>query len=171
MAEIYERWTAAHAVMIVVPVYWYQASSPLKLMMDRLVCADGGNPDPTSTAGKDPAKAKALELAGWPYPKHLAGRAYAVVVHGDVSGIEAVRRALCDWLDWMGLVDAGDQARLDRYIGYYEPYATSHEALDADLAIQQEVRQAAQALMRAAADVRAGTRVDPGAALAPPRPK
>jgi multimeric flavodoxin WrbA len=171
MAEIYERWTAAHAVMIVVPVYWYQASSPLKLMMDRLVCADGGNPDPTSTAGKDPAKAKALELAGWPYPKHLAGRAYAVVVHGDVSGIEAVRRALCDWLDWMGLFDAGDRARLDRYIGYYEPYATSHEALDADLAIQQEVRQAAQALMRAAADVRAGTRVDPGAALAPPRPK
>jgi hypothetical protein len=32
---------------------WYQAPSTLKLMIDRLVCADGGNPDPTSTGGKD----------------------------------------------------------------------------------------------------------------------
>lgn len=31
--------------MIVTPVYWYMAPSTLKLMMDRLVCADGGNPD------------------------------------------------------------------------------------------------------------------------------
>ena len=46
-------------------------------------------------------------------------------VHGDVAGIEAVRRALCDWLDWMGLIDAGPQSRLDRFIGYYEPYATA----------------------------------------------
>ena len=171
MAEIYERWTAAHAIFLVTPVYWYQASSPLKLMMDRLVCADGGNPDPTSTAGKDPAKAKALELAGWPYPKHLAGRAYGVVVHGDVGGIEGVRRALTDWLDWMGLVDAGDRARLDRFCGYYEPYATSHEALDRDHALQQEVRNAARALMAIVPAVRAGARRNPGADLPRPRPK
>ena len=93
----------------VTPVYWYQAASPLKLMMDRLVCADGGNPDPTSTHGKKPEEAKALELKGWDYPKHLAGRTYGVVVHGDVAGIEGTRRALCDWLDWMGLIDAGAQ--------------------------------------------------------------
>ncbi|HET7924642.1 MAG TPA: NAD(P)H-dependent oxidoreductase, partial [Rhodanobacteraceae bacterium] len=77
MHEIYPRWVAAHGVLIVTPVYWYQAPSPLKLMIDRLVCADGGNPDPTSTAGKDPARAKELELRGWPYPRHLAGRAYS----------------------------------------------------------------------------------------------
>jgi len=171
MAEIYERWTAAHGVLIVTPVYWYQAPSPLKLMMDRLVCADGGNPDPTSTSGKDPAKAKALELAGWPYPKHLAGRAYGVVVHGDVAGIEGVRRSLCDWLDWMGLIGAGDRARLDRFVGYYRPYATSHESLDRDRAVQAEVRQAAQALMASLPDVRAGVRKNPGATLARPRPK
>ena len=69
MAEIYERWVAAHGVIVVTPVYWYQAPSTLKLMIDRLVCADGGNPDPTTTHGKDPAKAKALELAGWDYPE------------------------------------------------------------------------------------------------------
>jgi hypothetical protein len=33
MAEIYERWTTAHAVLIVTPVYWYQSPSPLKLMI------------------------------------------------------------------------------------------------------------------------------------------
>ena len=90
MDEIYERWVAAHGVLIVTPAHWYQRPSPLKLMIDRLVCADGGNPDPTSTHGKDPAKAKAIELAGWDYPKHLAGRVYGVVVHGDVAGIEGV---------------------------------------------------------------------------------
>ena len=84
--------------MIVTPVYWDQAPSGLKLMMDRLVCADGGNPDPTTTSGKDPEKAKAIELAGWDYPKHLAGRAYGVAVHGDASGVERLRQTLCDWL-------------------------------------------------------------------------
>ncbi|MEQ1730458.1 MAG: NAD(P)H-dependent oxidoreductase, partial [Vicinamibacterales bacterium] len=82
MAEIYPRWVAAHGVMIVTPVYWHQAPSVLKLMIDRLVCADGGNPDPTSTRGKNAAAAKALELAGWSYPRHLAGRVFSVVVHG-----------------------------------------------------------------------------------------
>ena len=94
MAEIYERFVAAHGVMIVTPVYWDQAPGGLKLMMDRLVCADGGNPDPTTTSGKDPAKAKAIELAGWDYPKHLAGRVYGVAVHGDASGVEHVRQTL-----------------------------------------------------------------------------
>ena len=171
MAEIYERWSAAHGVLIVTPVHWYQAPSALKLMMDRLVCADGGNPDPTSTQGKDAAKAKALELAGWPYPKHLAGRAYGLVVHGDVAGFEVNRRNLSDWLDWMGLIDAGSQARLDRSIGYYEPYATSHEALDRDQAVQEETRNVARALAAAIAEMRAGRLSDPDARLKHPRPK
>jgi multimeric flavodoxin WrbA len=79
MNEIYPLWVAAHGIMIVTPVNWYQPSSPLKLMMDRLVCADGGNPDPTRTHGKDAKKAKEIELAGWNYPRHLAGRLFAVV--------------------------------------------------------------------------------------------
>jgi multimeric flavodoxin WrbA len=153
------------------PVYWYHVPSPLKLMMDRLVCADGGNPDPTSTSGKDAEKAKALELAGWPYPKHLAGRAYGVAVHGDVAGIEGVRRSLCDWLDWLGLIDAGPQARLDRFIGYYQPYATGHEELDRDLSVQEEVRNVARAVVNAVGEARAGRLSVPDAALTPPRLK
>ena len=171
MAEIYERWTAAHGVLIVTPVYWYQAPSPLKLMIDRLVCADGGNPDPSRTGGKKPDKAKAIELAGWDYPKHLAGRAYGLVVHGDVAGIEDTRRGLSDWLDWMGLIDAGSAARLDRYIGYFEPYATSHEALDADIGVQEETRNVARALGQTVARLRDGSLQAVQPKVKPPRPK
>lgn len=171
MADIYERWTAAHGIIIVTPVYWYQSPSPLKLMIDRLVCADGGNPDPTATHGKNPAQAKALEMKGWDYPKHLAGRTYGVVVHGDVAGIEGVRRSLTEWLDWMGLIDAGNQARLDRFIGYYKPYATSHEALDEDLDVQREVRNVASAVANAVKALRAGKLSQPDKQLKRPRPK
>ncbi|RZJ24245.1 MAG: flavodoxin family protein [Haliea sp.] len=171
MAEIYERWTAAHGVIILTPVYWYQAPSPLKLMIDRLVCADGGNPDPTSTHGKKAEEAKALELKGWDYPKHLSGRAYGVVVHGDVAGIEGARRSLTDWLDWMGLIDAGNKARLDRFIGYYEPYATSHDTLDADQVVMEEIRNVARAVSRAVKELREGRLSQPDGELQAPRPK
>ena len=171
MNEIYPRWVSAHGVMIVTPVYWYQAPSVLKLMIDRLVCADGGNPDPTTTDLKDPAKAKAIELAGWPYPRHLAGRRFAVVVHGDTVGAETLRRSLSDWLQDMHLEPADYNATIDRYIGYYEPYATSHFALDEDGAIQQEVRDAARALVTAIRDYRAGKVADRTAARDGPRPK
>ncbi len=171
MAEIYERWTLAHGVLIVTPTYWYESPSGLKLMMDRLVCADGGNPDPTSTDGKDPKKAKNLELAGWDYPQHLAGRVYGLVVHGDVAGFENHRRNLSDWLDWMGLIDAGPKARLDRALGYYEPYATSHEVLDRDEDLQEEVRNVARAVAKAVTELRAGTLSSPDAKLKAPRQK
>jgi multimeric flavodoxin WrbA len=156
MNEIYERWVSAHAVIIATPTYWYQSPSPLKLMIDRLVCADGGNPDPTSTQGKKAVLAKEIEARGWHYPQHLAGRAYGLVVHGDVAGIEGTRRALSDWLDWMGFIDAGAPARLDRFVGYYEPYFNSHEALDRDKAFEQEVRNVARVVAHAVGELRAG---------------
>ncbi|HKY08697.1 MAG TPA: flavodoxin family protein, partial [Candidatus Binatia bacterium] len=149
MAEIYPRWAAAHGVMILCPVYWYQASSPLKLMMDRLVCADGGNPDPTLTGGKNPERAKKVELGGWHYPRHLAGRVFSVVVHGDAAGAETLRRSLSDWLSDMGLIAAGYSSQVEGYVGYYKPYATSHEDLDKDKDFQTEVRNAALSLVHA----------------------
>ena len=171
MNEIYPMWVEAHGVMIVTPVNWYMTSSPLKLMIDRLVCADGGNPDPTLTHGKDARKAKQVELDGWDYPKHLAGRQFAVVVHGDVEGAENVRRALHDWLCFMDLCPAGPAAELDRYIGYWKPYATSHDELDADTAIQAEVRNCARALLEAVQADRMGKFLQGGAALKSPRQK
>lgn len=170
MGEIFPRWVRAHGVMIVTPVHWLQVPSVLKLMMDRMVCADGGNADPTRTGGKDPAKAKKLELAGWDYPKHLAGRAFSVVVHGDTEGVDAVRNALSNWLATLGLVQAGEQAVLGRYVGYYAPYATSHDALDHERALFDEVGIAAQTLVDAVRSLRNG--VAPDIELrAEPRPK
>src|ERR1700734_3921102 len=94
MNDIYPMWVAAHGIMIITPVNWYQVSSPLKLMMDRLVCADGGNPDPRLTRGKKAKAAKAIDLKGWRYPRHLARRTYSVISYGDVEGSENVRRSV-----------------------------------------------------------------------------
>ena len=170
MSEIYPLWVAAHGVAVITPTYWYQAPSALKLMMDRMVCADGGNPDPTSTHGKDPAKAKAIELAGWGFPRHLAGRAFAIITHGDAAGTESLRRNLHDWFTDMNLEPAGPKATLDRYIGYLESYATAHEALDKSPELIQEVRVAMQALLEKVDQIRGGVKL-PGADLGEPRPK
>jgi hypothetical protein len=92
-------------------------------------------------------------------------------VHGDVAGVEDSRRALSDWLDWMGFIDAGAQARLDRYIGYYEPYASSHETLDRDAAVQDEARNVARAVDKAVVELRAGRLQAVQPRLSRPRPK
>ena len=171
MNEIYPLWVAAHGIMIVTPVNWYHAPTGLKAMIDRLVCADGGNPDPSSTHGKKPEEAKALELKGWPYPRHLDGRHFAVVVHGDAVGAETLRRSLSDWLTDMSLVQASRAAEVDGYIGYMEPYATSHQALDKDQAFQQQTRNAARALGNAVNLSRAGKYQRPDQNIEDPNPK
>ena len=171
MNDIFPMWVAAHGIMIVSPVNWYQVTSPMKLMIDRLVCADGGNPDPSRTHGKKAKEAKAIELAGWDYPAHLAGRLFSVLVHGDTEGAENVRRSIADWLCAMHLCPAGPSGELDRYIGYWEPYATNHLALDKDLAIQEEVRNAARTLMQGVNGVREGRFTVAGQDLKAPRQK
>jgi multimeric flavodoxin WrbA len=171
MAELYPRWVAAHGVFIVCPVHWYQAPASLKLMIDRLVCADGGNPDPTTTRGKDPAAAKALELAGWPYPRHLAGRAFAVVAHGDSQGHETVRETLTEWLASIGMIQAGTAAVLDTLIGYWEPYATSHDQLDSQPETFIQVENAAQSLVNMVRAIRSGAYRAPDQGLRSPRQK
>lgn len=97
-------------------------------MIDRLVCADGGNPDPTSTHGKNAARAKQL-------------------------------------------VRAGASGAIDRYIGYYEPYAISHDALDRDEAVQEETRDAARSLVETIERIRKGQDLRPDKGLVAPRRK
>jgi multimeric flavodoxin WrbA len=171
MNDIYPMWAAAHGIMIICPVNWYQAPSPLKLMIDRLVCADGGNPDPTSTQGKDAARAKEIELKGWNYPRHLAGRVFSVVAHGDAAGVGGLRQNLTEWLIDMELIEAGAMSQLGAYVGYMKPYATSHDELDADTAFQEEVRNAARSLAQAVTLMRRGELKQPDAGLQPPRQK
>jgi multimeric flavodoxin WrbA len=171
MNDIYPMWVAAHGIMIICPVNWYQASSSLKLMIDRLVCADGGNPDPTSTHGKDAERAKKLELDGWPYPRHLSGRLFSVGVHGDAAGVDGLRNVLANWLTDMELIDAGNMSQLGAYVGYMRPYATSHDDLDKDTAFQEEVRNAARSLIVAVKRLRQGELKPPDAGLRAPRQK
>jgi hypothetical protein len=71
----------------------------------------------------------------------------------------------------MHLCPAGPTAELDRYIGYWKPYATSHAELDADTDIQEEVRNAARTLLEAVRSKLAGTFVTAGENLRPPRQK
>jgi multimeric flavodoxin WrbA len=171
MNDIYPRWAAAHGVFIIAPVNWYHVPASLKLMIDRLVCADGGNPDPTTTNGKDPKAAKALELKGWPYPKHLAGRAFAVVAHGDAAGPENLRRMLVDWLNDIGMIQAGAYAAVDSFIGWYEPYATSHDDLDRDKPLFKQVENAAISLVRMVEQLRSRRYEAPNRGLQNPTPK
>ncbi|MBN8969215.1 MAG: flavodoxin family protein [Rhizobiales bacterium] len=171
MNEIYPLWVAAHGIFIVTPVHWYQAPTVVKAMIDRLVCADGGNPDPSSTHGKTVTEAKQLELQGWPYPKHLSGRHFGLVVHGDSVGAETLRRSLADWLTDMSLISAGRSGERDGYIGYMEPYAVSHDQLDQDTEFQQDALNVAHALANAVRLSQQGRFENPGKGLREPNPK
>jgi len=83
----------------------------------------------------------------------------------------SARRTLGDWLDWMGLVDAGRAGLLGRYIGDWKPYATSHEDLDLDAAVQQEARNVALAVAHGVKALRTGTLAAVQPHLKQPRPK
>jgi hypothetical protein len=58
-----------------------------------------------------------FDLAGRPYPKHLAGRAFSAVVHGDAAGVENLRRILADWLTDLELIQAGPSGAIGKYPG------------------------------------------------------
>ena len=82
---------------VIGPVNWYGPTSNLKLMFDRLVCMNGGNPREDLIDHKDPEKAMRLEHAPeWKElsRNHLEGRTAAFFCYGDGGGdeIEATGR-------------------------------------------------------------------------------
>jgi hypothetical protein len=78
---------------------------------------------------------------------------------------------LTDWLTDMALIPAGRKATIDRYVGYYAPYATSHDELDNDKAFQHDTRMAAQALINGVKLMRKDELKVPDAGLKEARPK
>ena len=92
-------------------------------------------------------------------------------MHGDSAGAETLRRSLGDWLTDISLISAGRTSQADGYVGYMEPYATSHQALDEDRDFQDEVLNAARALGNAVKLARAGKFENPAEGLAEPNPK
>jgi hypothetical protein len=89
--DLYARLDLADAWAFIGPVNWYAPSSNLKLMFDRLVCMNGGNPDESLIAHKNPEKAMALEHSEqWKALSlnHLEGRGAAFFCYGDGGGDE-----------------------------------------------------------------------------------
>ena len=90
-ADLYSRLDMADAWAIIGPVNWYAPTSNLKLMFDRLVCMNGGNPDERLIDHKDPEKAMALEHTDlWKElsVNHLEGRTAGFFCYGDQGGDE-----------------------------------------------------------------------------------
>ncbi len=89
--DMYARLDLADAWAIIGPVNWYSPSSNLKLMFDRLVCMNGGNPREDLIEHKNPEKAMALEhSAEWKELRqnHLEGRSAGFFCYGDGGGDE-----------------------------------------------------------------------------------
>jgi hypothetical protein len=62
-------------------------------------------------------------------------------------------------------------AKIDRYIGYYEPYYNSHDALDKGTAVQEEARNVARAIVHAVKELRDGRLSQPDEQVKWPRAK
>ena len=89
--DLYSRLDMADAWAIIGPINWYSVSSNLKLMFDRLVCMNGGNPDESLIDHKDPEKAMKLEHTKlWDEisMNHLEGRTAGFFCYGDEGGDE-----------------------------------------------------------------------------------
>ena len=89
--DLYARLDLADAWAVIGPVNWYGPSSNLKLMFDRLVCMNGGNPREELIAHKDPEMAMRLEHSPeWEALSlnHLEGRTAAFFCYGDGGGDE-----------------------------------------------------------------------------------
>jgi len=89
--DLYARLDLADAWAIIGPHNWYGPSSNLKLMFDRLVCMNGGNPREELIDHKNPEQAMALEHSPeWESlsVNHLEGRSAAFFCYGDGGGDE-----------------------------------------------------------------------------------
>lgn len=89
--DLYARLDLADAWAFIGPHNWYGPSSNLKLLFDRLVCANGGNPDERLIGHKDPEQAMLLEQSPeWEAlsVNHLEGRTAAFFNYGDEGADE-----------------------------------------------------------------------------------
>jgi hypothetical protein len=106
--DLYARLDLADAWAIIGPVNWYGPTSNLKLMFDRLVCMNGGNPREGLIRHKDPELAMKLEHSPeWEAlsVNHLEGRTAAFFCYGDAGGDELDKKGRPkilrhkDWFD------------------------------------------------------------------------
>lgn len=87
--DLYGRLARADAWAFIGPMNWYGPTTGLKLMFDRLVCMNGGNPRPDLIDKKNTLKAQALERSDlWReiQKNHLEGRTAAFFCYADEGG-------------------------------------------------------------------------------------
>lgn len=107
--DLYSRLDLADAWAIIGPINWYAPTSNLKLMFDRLVCMNGGNPREDLIEHKDAELAKKLEHSNeWKELSlnHLEGRTAAFFCYGDGGADE---------------LDEHGQPKLLRHKHYFDP--------------------------------------------------
>jgi len=113
--DLYARLDLADAWAFVLPVNWYSVPSNLKLLFDRLVCMNGGNPREDLIDHKDPEMAMALEKSPqWKAlsENHLEGRTAAFFAYGDGGGDE---------------LDDDGRPRILRHKAWFDPDAEPFE--------------------------------------------
>ena len=89
--DLYSRFDLADAWAFIAPVNWYGPTSNMKLLFDRLVCMNGGNPCEELIEHKNPELAMHLEHSDqWKELSinHLEGRTAAFFSYGDGGGDE-----------------------------------------------------------------------------------
>ncbi|MGI8467120.1 MAG: NAD(P)H-dependent oxidoreductase [Pyrinomonadaceae bacterium] len=89
--DMYARLDLADAWAIIAPVNWYAPTSNLKLMFDRLVCINGGNPREDLIQHKNAELAMKLEHSDeWKKlsQNHFEGKTCAFFCYGDGGGDE-----------------------------------------------------------------------------------
>jgi hypothetical protein len=87
--DLYRRLARADAWAFIGPINWYGPSTNFKLLFDRLVCMNGGNPRPDLIDKKNTLLAQALERSPqWQEltSNHLEGRTAAFFCYGDQGG-------------------------------------------------------------------------------------
>ena len=90
--DLFARINAVDAIIIIAPINWHGPTSSLKNLFDRLVCANGGNPDPKTINKKDANLAAQLENSPqWKQlsRNHLEGKTAAFFIYGDEGADEA----------------------------------------------------------------------------------
>ncbi len=107
--DLYARLDLADAWAVIGPINWYAPTSNLKLMFDRLVCMNGGNPREELIEHKNPEMAIKLESdPRWKElsVNHLEGRTAAFFCYGDAGGDE---------------MDDGGRPKILRHKEYFDP--------------------------------------------------
>lgn len=107
--DMYSRLDLADAWAIIAPVNWYAPTSNLKLMFDRLVCINGGNPREDLIEHKNAELAMKLEHSDeWKKlsQNHFEGKTCAFFCYGDGGGDE---------------LDASGSPKILRHKNYFNP--------------------------------------------------